>query len=175
MRQGTFSPLVSFGLDFCQLTFHQKLQPTYIKGNAIHPSKVGKTTVETVVYFNGVQNSMKCPKYLQDKGWAMQNTLFDEKLRLKKLNDPDYVTIKDLDYSQPVAKRMFQHKKTKKQKKTKTTLELDIPDKLRKEAAIFLANPLTNVFNSCPQQGVYPRIWKLEYVTPVPKKTTKPK
>ena len=58
----------------------------------------------------------------------------------------------------------------KKQKKTKTTLELDIPDKLRQEAAIFLAKPLTNVFNSCLQQGVYPRIWKLEYVTPVPKK-----
>ena len=68
------------------LTFHQKLQPNYIKGNAIHPNKVGKTTVETVVYFNGVQNSMKCPKYVQDKGWAMQNALFDEKLRLKKLN-----------------------------------------------------------------------------------------
>ena len=33
------------------LTFHQKLQPNYIKGNAIHPNKVGKTTVETVVYF----------------------------------------------------------------------------------------------------------------------------
>ena len=57
-----------------------------------------------------------------------------------------------------------------KQKKTKTTLELDIPDKLRKEAAIFLAKPLTDVFNSSLQQGVYPRIWKLEYVTPVPKK-----
>ena len=28
----------------------------------------------------------------------MQNTLFDEELRLKKLNDGDYVTIKDLDY-----------------------------------------------------------------------------
>ena len=57
-----------------------------------------------------------------------------------------------------------------KQKKTKTTLELDIPDRLRKEAAIFLAKPLTNIFNSCLQQGIYPRIWKLEYVTPVPKK-----
>ena len=46
----------------------------------------------------------------------MQKALFDEKLRLKKLNDDDYVTIKDLDYSQPVADLMFQHKKTTKSK-----------------------------------------------------------
>ena len=56
------------------------------------------------------------------------------------------------------------------QKKTKTTLELDIPDKLRKEASVFMTKPLTDVFNSCLREGVYPRIWKHEYVTPVPKK-----
>ena len=56
------------------------------------------------------------------------------------------------------------------QKKTKTTLALDIPDKLRKEASVFMAKPLTDIFNSCLREGVYPRIWKHEYVTPVPKK-----
>ena len=49
----------------------------------------------------------------------MQNTLFEEKLQLKKLNDDDYPTIKDLDYSKSVALRMFQHKPTKKAKKSK--------------------------------------------------------
>ena len=53
------------------LTFHQKLQPNYITGNASHPNKVGKTKVETVVYFNSIQNAMKAPKYVQDKAWAM--------------------------------------------------------------------------------------------------------
>ena len=80
------------------LTFHQKLQPNYITGNASHPNKVGKTHVETVVYFNGIQNAMKAPKYLQDKAWAMQATMLDEKMQLKKLNNADYPTIKDLDY-----------------------------------------------------------------------------
>ena len=40
------------------VTFHQKLQPNYITGNASQPNKVGKTQVETVVYFNGIQNAM---------------------------------------------------------------------------------------------------------------------
>ena len=101
------------------LTFHQKLQPNYITGNASHPNKVGKTKVETVVYFNGIQNAMKAPKYVQDKAWAMQNTLFEEKLQLKKLNDEGYPTIKDLDYSKPVALKMFKHVKSKKAKKSK--------------------------------------------------------
>ena len=56
-------------------------------------------------------------------------------------------------------------------KKTKSTLEGDLPEKLRKEAAIFLAEPLTDIFNSCLTQGVYPKVWKIETVTPVPKKT----
>ena len=55
-------------------------------------------------------------------------------------------------------------------KKTKSTLPGDLPDKLRKEAAIFLAEPLTNILNSCLSQGAYPNTWKEESVTPVPKK-----
>ena len=57
------------------------------------------------------------------------------------------------------------------QKKTKSTLNGDLPEKLRKEASIFLAEPLNNIFNTCLNQGVYPKVWKLENVTPVPKKT----
>jgi len=58
-------------------------------------------------------------------------------------------------------------------KKTKSTLPGDLPDKLRKEAAIFLAEPLTNIFNTCLIQGAYPKTWKEELVTPVPKKPSK--
>ena len=99
------------------LTFHQKLQPNYISGNTSHPNKVGKTQVETVVYFNGIQNAMKAPKYIQDKCWAMQSAMFEEKMQLKKLNSDGHPTVKDLDYSKQVAKRMFQHDKTKKKPK----------------------------------------------------------
>ena len=58
-------------------------------------------------------------------------------------------------------------------KKTKSTLAGDLPEKLRKEASIFLAEPLTDIFNACLEQGAYPDVWKMETVTPVPKKTTK--
>ena len=32
-----------------------------------------------------------------------------------------------------------------------------------------LARPLAHLINGCLSQGVYPKLWKLEYVTPVPK------
>ena len=32
-----------------------------------------------------------------------------------------------------------------------------------------MAEPLTNIFNACLEQGLYPKTWKKEYVTPVPK------
>ena len=60
-----------------------------------------------------------------------------------------------------------------KQKKTLSTLEIDIPANLRKEAAVFLAEPLTDIFNSCLRNGVYPNTWKFEWCTPVPKKVKK--
>ena len=60
-------------------------------------------------------------------------------------------------------------RKIQNQKKTKSTLPMDIPEKLRREGAEFLAEPLSNIYNSCLQEGKYPRVWKKEWVTPVPK------
>ena len=54
------------------------------------------------------------------------------------------------------------YRKIKGQKKTKSTLEIDIPENLRKEAAEFLAEPLTNIYNNCLKEGVYPKVWKHE-------------
>ena len=50
-----------------------------------------------------------------------------------------------------------------KLKKTKSTFPIDLPEKLRKEFA-----PLSNIYNCCLQQGIFPSIWKEELVTPVP-------
>ena len=61
------------------------------------------------------------------------------------------------------------YKKIEGLKKTKKTLPIDIPENLRKEAAVFLAEPLTDIYNACLRQGKFPKIWKKEYVTPVPK------
>ena len=52
--------------------------------------------------------------------------------------------------------------------KTSTVLD-DIPWKLVKEFAVYLADPLENIFNRSVQHGEYANIWKLEIVTPAPK------
>ena len=64
------------------------------------------------------------------------------------------------------------YRKIQSQKKTKSTFPIDIYEGLRKEAAEFLAEPLTEILNTCLKQGKFPEIWKKEEVTPVPK--TKP-
>ena len=56
-------------------------------------------------------------------------------------------------------------------KKTRSTLPLDLPNKLREECAVFLAGLLSIMFNTCLEQSVYPQQWKQEWVTPVPKIT----
>jgi hypothetical protein len=62
------------------------------------------------------------------------------------------------------------YKKIQGQKKTRSTLDIDLPANIRKEAAEFLAEPLTNIFNTCLREGKYPTTWKFEWCTPVPKK-----
>ena len=54
--------------------------------------------------------------------------------------------------------------------KTNTaTVKDDVPAKLIKECAFELSFPLTNLINSCILDGIYPNIYKIEIVTPVPK------
>ena len=54
-------------------------------------------------------------------------------------------------------------------KKTRSTYPIDIPSKLRKEGFPFLVAPLTDIFNECLRSQVYPSLWKLEMITPIPK------
>ena len=54
-------------------------------------------------------------------------------------------------------------------KKTKSTLPIDIPHALRKDATEFLAEPLTEIYNQCLINRTYPKTWKNKFVTPVPK------
>ena len=63
----------------------------------------------------------------------------------------------------------------KTMKKTRSTLPIDLPDKLRKECALNLAEPMTNIMNSCLRAGKFPVPWRREWVTPVPKVPNQPK
>ena len=54
---------------------------------------------------------------------------------------------------------------------TKSTLNIDLPNKLRNEFSVELTGPVTDIINSCLSQQTYPRIWKEEWITPAPKVT----
>ena len=45
----------------------------------------------------------------------------------------------------------------------------DIPMKIVSHFSEDLSRPLAHLINECLRQGIYPNIWKIEYVTPVPK------
>ena len=60
-------------------------------------------------------------------------------------------------------------KKLENQKRTKSTLPIDIPQDLKKEVAPFIAEPLSDIYNSCLENHVFCNIWKKELVSPVPK------
>jgi hypothetical protein len=70
------------------------------------------------------------------------------------------------------APQMEEHEiylKLKRLKNTKSTLPVDLPNKLRNEVMVELAAPMTNIINTCLSSGSYPALWKREWVTPVPK------
>ena len=69
----------------------------------------------------------------------------------------------------PQVKEYDVYLRLKHLKKTKSTLPLDIPDKIRQECAVLLAGPLSTIINTSLNQSLYPRLWKQEWVTPVPK------
>ena len=55
-----------------------------------------------------------------------------------------------------------------KMKKTKSTLPIDIPEKLRRECSPHLAAPMSKIINDSLNQSVYPSLLKHEWVTPAP-------
>jgi hypothetical protein len=56
-----------------------------------------------------------------------------------------------------------------KMNKKAATVPNDIPMKLIDEFSVELAFPLSHIITFCLKNGVYPNIWKIESVTPVPK------
>jgi hypothetical protein len=66
------------------------------------------------------------------------------------------------------------YRKIQTQKKTKSTLPIDLPESLRKEAAEFLAEPLTEILNASLKHGKYPKIWKKRMGDASSKRQAKP-
>jgi hypothetical protein len=70
----------------------------------------------------------------------------------------------------PIQLNIFQIlQKLKSINKTRSTLPIDIPDKLRNECALDIAEPLTDIINSCFSNGIFPVMWRREWVSALPK------
>ena len=54
-------------------------------------------------------------------------------------------------------------------KKKASTVLGDIPWRIILEYSVEFSTPLSHIFNSASLAGVWPTIWKYEYVTPAPK------
>ena len=50
-----------------------------------------------------------------------------------------------------------------------STVKGDLPIKFIKEFGPFLAEPIAHIWNSAIKNGEYPKLWKIEIVTPIPK------
>ena len=70
----------------------------------------------------------------------------------------------------PCMEPFFVHQKIKKMRSNSATVVGDIPIKVIKRFGHELSFPLSDIFKRCCKAGEYPDIWKMEIVTPVPKK-----
>ena len=69
----------------------------------------------------------------------------------------------------PCVEPLKVYKEIQKMNKKAATVPHDIPIKIIQEFGVEIAFPLSHIINFCIQNGIYPNIWKMESVTPVPK------
>ena len=74
------------------------------------------------------------------------------------------------DKPYPNMESYFVYKKIQKMKNNTSTVKGDVPIRIIKLFGHELSKPLSNIFIRCCRFGEYPNIWKMETVTPVPKK-----
>ena len=74
-------------------------------------------------------------------------------------------------YSLPVLSVEDVRKRLISIRKPKSTVKGDIFPSLINRAATVLSVPLANIYNCITSTSEWPSIWKIEYVTPIPKKT----
>ena len=69
----------------------------------------------------------------------------------------------------PQVTQLEVYSKLVKLKNTRSTLPIDLPNRLRQEVSVELTEPLTYIINTCLREQRFPALWKIETVTPVPK------
>ena len=69
----------------------------------------------------------------------------------------------------PQVTQLQVYNKLLKLKNTRSTLPIDLPNRLRKEVSVELSEPLTYIINTSLREQRFPALWKIETVSPVPK------
>ena len=99
----------------------------------------------------------------------------DQFASISKLYEPlesDGVEIPNMDENSsplPLFETYQIYKKIKSMKKKASSVPDDVPWRIITEFSVELAAPLCNIYNTSILSGVWPRLWKYEFVTPVPK------
>ena len=90
----------------------------------------------------------------------------------------EYEPLKSGDFPQFTDAKKFYPPKVKPSKVSKiikimnkkaSPVPNDLPVRIISDFSEELSRPLAHLINTCFSQGIYPNIWKIEYVTPVPK------
>ena len=129
------------------------------KTGAVHKISEGDITVESLDNLDNAQCSQKIAEHFA----AISN----EYSPVDTQQLPCYLPA----LPPPQVDEFEVYQRLKKIKKTKSTLPIDIHDKLSRECAPHLAAPLASLYNDSLTKSVYPGIWKHEWVTPEPKVT----
>ena len=85
------------------------------------------------------------------------------------INEEEFKEFIDEKFKAPKVEPRKVHKIIQTMNKKSATVEGDIPMRLISEFSVEFAFPLSHIINSCLKSGIYPNLWKLELVTPVPK------
>ena len=127
------------------------------KIGAIDQMTAGNVQVESLIGYNNLQSAQKIADHFAKISNEYEPIDVSQLPCYLPAQPPPQVTEYDV------------YLRLSRLKKTKSTLPLDIPDKVRQECSPLLAGPLSSIINTSLTQSVYPADWKLEWITPAPK------
>ena len=85
-------------------------------------------------------------------------------IKKENINIPSFLPSSIPQFSAYQVKQFLDRTKTKK-----STAPGDIPSKIVKQFSNYLSIPVADIINSGLKAGVWPHLYKCEYITPVPK------
>ena len=127
--------------------------------SSIDPTRDEKISVEEIEELSSEQQA----EIIADRFAEISNMY--QPLKKEDINIPSSENSKPCPLFEP-----FEiHDKIQKMKKKSSTVLGDVPWRIIKEFSIEISTPLSNIYNSSTLAGVWPKMWKHEYITPAPK------